>query len=383
MNPGPGAGEPDPGTEAPERTTRERDGLGAILAVLALGLALRLIIAYLLPGSGFGVDLVSFRAWADDLAQNGPFGFYSRPYFHDYTPGYLYVLWLTGIVGLSLANAGILAVGPWTETDLLKVPPILADLGIAWLVFSMARELGVSRRVARLGALLVVVNPVTWFDSVVWGQVDSFGVVFVLLAVRELWRDRPERAAILAMVAAVVKPQLGILVPIVAAVTIARAIRPQRAYGDDPPPDALATDFAWERRTVGRVRILTTGLAGFLTATVLALPFGLSPVGLIQQVFQAAGGYPYVSVNAYNPWALVTLNGDGIAANSLWVCDALSRPVAAFRIAVGPIVLWDQPAITSLPCLDAAMIGPFPAVAIGTALLLVADRKSTRLNSSH
>ena len=38
MNPGPGAGEPDPGTEAPERTTRERDGLGAILAVLALGL---------------------------------------------------------------------------------------------------------------------------------------------------------------------------------------------------------------------------------------------------------------------------------------------------------------------------------------------------------
>ena len=97
MNPGPGAGEPDPGTEAPERTTRERDGLGAILAVLALGLALRLIIAYLLPGSGFGVDLVSFRAWADDLAQNGPFGFYSRPYFHDYTPGYLYVLWLTGI----------------------------------------------------------------------------------------------------------------------------------------------------------------------------------------------------------------------------------------------------------------------------------------------
>ena len=149
---------------------------------------LRLIIAYLLPGSGFGVDLVSFRAWADDLAQNGPFGFYSRPYFHDYTPGYLYVLWLTGIVGLSLANAGILAVGPWTETDLLKVPPILADLGIAWLVFSMARELGVSRRVARLGALLVVVNPVTWFDSVVWGQVDSFGVVFVLLAVRELWQ---------------------------------------------------------------------------------------------------------------------------------------------------------------------------------------------------
>ena len=71
-----------------------------------------------------------------------------------------------------------------------------------------------------------MVNPIFWFDSVVWGQVDSVGVVFLMLGLRALWRDRPERAAIFAVIAAIMKPQLGILIPIVAVVTIRRALRP-------------------------------------------------------------------------------------------------------------------------------------------------------------
>ena len=47
---------------------------------------------------------------------------------------------------------------------------------------------------ALLGAAVVVVNPIFWFDSVVWGQADSVGVVFLLLGLRALWRDQPERA---------------------------------------------------------------------------------------------------------------------------------------------------------------------------------------------
>ena len=66
---GPGAGESDRGTVAPARSTRERDAVGAILVVLALGLALRVIIAYLLPGSGFKVDLQSFDSWTENLYQ--------------------------------------------------------------------------------------------------------------------------------------------------------------------------------------------------------------------------------------------------------------------------------------------------------------------------
>ena len=197
--------------------------------MLALGLALRFIIAYvLLPGSGFGTDIISFQGWAGRLATEGP-GTPLPERVHRLHPGYMYVLWLIGSVAPWLGGIG----------DLIKLPPILADAAIGYLAWSMARELGARQSVALLAALFFILNPVSWFDSAVWGQVDSFGVVFLLLGLRELWRDRPERAAIFTMIAAVIKPQLGILVPLVAIITIRRALWPAGGYGDDAPPDPV------------------------------------------------------------------------------------------------------------------------------------------------
>ncbi len=84
---GPVSGGYERGTDAPSRSTGMQGAAGAILIVLALGLALRLILAYLLPGSGFEADLGSFRFWASNLALEGLHGFYERDFFHDYTPG--------------------------------------------------------------------------------------------------------------------------------------------------------------------------------------------------------------------------------------------------------------------------------------------------------
>ena len=256
-----------------------------------------------LRGSGFGSDLDLFRFWATELAEHGPFGFYDRGFFADYTPGYLYALWLVGAVGGWVGGVG----------DLIKLPAIITDVVLAYVVYRMVLDLGVTAGRARLAALVVLVNPITWFDSVIWGQVDSFGTVFLLLAVRELWKDRPERAAILAVTAALIKPQLAILIPIVAFVTFRRALWPDGAFGDEAAP--ARTGFGWERRTRGWIRILTTGLAGFVTAVVVAAPFGLSVVSfstaapyldssLLRLVFSTAATYSYVTVNAYNLWAL-------------------------------------------------------------------------------
>ena len=272
---------------APSRATGTQGAVGAVLVVLALGLGLRLTIAYLLPGSGFGVDLGAFQSWAGNLASEGPYGFYGRDFFHDYTPGYLYVLYLVGLVGNALGGVSVL----------IKVPAILADLAIGWLVWSMILELGGRPRIALTAAFVAVVNPISWFDSVVWGQVDSVGVVFVLLGLRDLWRDRPERAAIFTIIAALIKPQLGILIPIVAVVTIRRALWPVRD-GDEATgaglrrsgrPDGLVDRFlAWERRTDRPVRILTTGLTAIVAIVLICLPFGLS-------VFEFSTQPPYFS----------------------------------------------------------------------------------------
>ena len=55
----------------------------------------------------------------------------------------------------------------------------------------------------------------------------------------------------------------------------------------------------------------------FVTAIALSVPFGLSFPGLIAQVFKTAAGYPYLSVNAFNPWALVIQATEGGGQRSI------------------------------------------------------------------
>ena len=351
-----GSGMPDR-----ESTTDDapRRGIGRqIAAIMAIGLIFRLILAYGidgLRGSGFGADLGLFNYWADTLAQHGPWGFYANASYADYTPGYLYALWP---IGALREVARRRRRGQDITDSLIKLPAIITDVLLGYLVASMALELGVTRRRALIAAAVVILNPITWFDSVIWGQVDSFGTLFLLLGVRELWRGRSERAAVLAVVAALIKPQLAILVPIVAVVTIRRALWPKGGYGDEAEPRRRG--FACELRDIGWLRILTTGAAGFLTAVALSAPFGLTVIGvsstapflessLLRLVFSTAATYPYLSVNAYNWWALFPVDGQSVATagGALWMPDSPVPDAAAW-----------------------GAIGPIPAALVGAALLL-------------
>lgn len=354
--PGSPAGVPPRATSGSVRRTGPQASL-ALAVLLGAGLALRLLIVVLLPGAGFGVDLNAFRFWAANLAEQGPFGFYERGFFIDYTPGYLYVLWLLGWLGQLLGGLG----------DLVKVPAILADVVLAWLVHRLVLELGGGRRAALVGAAIILVNPITWFDSAVWGQVDAVGAIPLLLGLRELWRGRSERAAVLATVAAVVKPQLGILAVLVGAVVLRRAFwgTPPGTFGRrrvvgeagdaalDPRRGGLLDRWgAFEAGPHGPLRVVTSAAAALATASILSAPFGLSFLDLLGRVAEAAGGYPYLTVNAYNLWALVERAGSGLAANGAWLCDAVAGQAC-------------------LPG-SAVTVGPIWAVFVGTALLLVA-----------
>ncbi len=353
---GPATGLPDGSAEAPTQTTGtnayvERMKAYVPLALLvALGLALRYIIAaQLLPtGAGFGVDLISFRAWAGNLAAEGLPGFYGRISFIDYTPGYLYVLWLVGAIGRLMGGIG----------DLVKAPAIIADLALAWLVWSMTLELGASRRRALLAAGIVLFNPITWFDSAIWGQVDSVGVVFLLISLRELWRDRPERAALFGTIAAIIKPQLGIIVPLAAAIIIRRALAPpdDAEIGVDGRPAARREPLRFLADLARPLQIVTAGVTGVLTAALLSAPFSLSIIDLFGKIGGAASGYPYLTVNAFNQWALIVQNDNGLARSGVWICDGS----------------WPSVRGAPAPCGgEGFFFGPVPALVVG-AILLVA-----------
>ena len=115
-------------TDTPANEPRSADGthfvirLPSIALVLLAGLALRLLVAYVLaPGEGLGSDLRLFGHWAQVLADQGPGGFYGNAGFADYPPGYLYVLWVLGVAGDAIA--GLLGLAPAEViAALIKLP---------------------------------------------------------------------------------------------------------------------------------------------------------------------------------------------------------------------------------------------------------------------
>ena len=97
-----------------------------LLCLLALGVAIRLLLARISEGLWFDVTL--FRVWSDRLVRFGPAGFYlpTPEYVVDYPPGYLYVLLAVGKVSRALLG------GP-PSVAALKLPAIFADAAAAVL----------------------------------------------------------------------------------------------------------------------------------------------------------------------------------------------------------------------------------------------------------
>ena len=290
---------------------------GTLIAILIiLGLLLRAVVAGLyLPLSGFRIDVGDFSAWAQRLASVGPGQFYAPNYFGDYPPGYMYVLWLLGSIGEWLRPVVGLLITP----GLVKVPAILADAGVAWLLFAYARRFGdrwlgswSGERLGLVAATIYLFNPGTIFDSAVWGQVDSVGTLVALGSLYLLARGWTEAAAVGAVVALLVKYQFGFLLPVVAIVGVKRHLL---GRSSDPQHDGRAEP----------VRALTSLAAGLGSLVVLIFPFGLSVwnpgapgTSLIGKFMQAADTYQGLTINAFNfwrnPWT-------GLGDTLQWGCD--------------------------------------------------------------
>ena len=286
-------------TSQTARRPTEQVSLRTLALIAALGILVRLIIAYvaLPPEAGFAADLNSFRAWASELGTRGPWGFYARGIFVDYLPGYMWILW-------AISSLGALITGSTDPGALIKLPAILADGLLVVATARLAADLGAPRRGQLLAAVAIAVGPMVWLDSAVWGQVDAVGTAALLLSLSALIRGSTVRGAILAALAAVLKPQFGILIPIVAALAFVRA-RSAR----DP----------WA--------FVVAGLAGAATIALVALPFGLTLPDVVAKVAEAAGGYPYLSVNAWNPWALIEVGGRAVVTATGWASDIDPLPL--------------------------------------------------------
>ena len=324
----------------------------AILLILAGGLALRLVLAFVVyPGQGFASDMGQFWQWAQALASGGPGSFYASVSTANYPPGFLYVLWGLGAIG---------------DPDLLKVPAILADIGIAALAYALASRWR-GQRAGIVAAALFLFLPVSWYDSALWGQVDSLGTLVAMLALLFLVDGWSEAALATAVLALLVKPQYAILLGVVLPVLVRRhLLRP----GSGPRPVLGRVGLAADRALGGLLRdqgprrlassVVLAGIVGILVLLPFDIsvyaPSSLADVPLISSVAGLVGlfgrlgsEYSVLTANAFNPWALVgspSLAAVAGAGQGSWLADSL--PVlfgvpavtvgAALLVAVGVVV---------------------------------------------
>ncbi|TMC79523.1 MAG: phospholipid carrier-dependent glycosyltransferase [Chloroflexi bacterium] len=250
---------------------RERRARLVIAGVIALGVIVRLLAV---RAQGFPTDVGTFQAWAERLAQIGPGRFYEPGYFSDYPPAFLYVLWPLG----ALFDGEFLRLA-------VKAISIPADIGIALLAARVLwRTAGRTAAIAAAAAWSLQPGPI--FAGPYWGQVDAVGTLPLFGSIVAAGSRRWWLAGALGALAALVKPQFGIGILVIAA--------------------AAAFEFIRESRL--RPMAETLGAAG-ATAYLLSVPFwGADPTRvaaeLVRLVRSASETYPYTSLYAFNAWSV-------------------------------------------------------------------------------
>jgi predicted membrane-bound dolichyl-phosphate-mannose-protein mannosyltransferase/Gpi18-like mannosyltransferase len=257
---------------APLLKARDRSIVWAfgILCVIAI------VKLALLPWfDGYKNDISSYESWALQMASEGPAGIYRAGYFLDYPPGYLYALWLMGIIANAAGAGGVVL------RMIVEAPALVADFVLALLVFVFVRRTAPARRTAAYVAmLLVAANPALGFDTVIWGQSDSALTVVIMLSAALALDGEFELAWGLAALSVLVKPQALMYVPVLALWTL------------------LKLPYAQWWRPV---------LAVAIVAMVGVLPFQLGhPWYWILSLYHSTAAYYHeTSVNAFNLMALI------------------------------------------------------------------------------
>ena len=281
--------------------------------ILLLGLAVAVRIPLLpavahLPGDYS--DMACWRAWAEAIHEHGLRNIF-RTTDANYI-GYQYFLWMAS-AAYGLISPGF-AMPSRTLDILLKTPPILFDVALVWLVFTVSRRLlranphvvaaahnrfpflshlplPLDTALALAPATLIALHPAVLYDSAVWGQTDSIITFFMLGAIVAIAAGNAGFGLFLWAVGFAIKPQPLFILPILLA-------------------------FVWWR---SRWKGLAGGLLGLSAGLALMLGYWLAngQWNEIRNVYQMLfKPEPTLSLQAWNIWWFKVLHGDPAPASS-------------------------------------------------------------------
>ena len=278
-----------------------------IAALCAAAFFFRLLFIGLI---GHATDIATFENWTLVLGQYGPAGFYSHVQYIDYPPGYMIILWLTSYLHNFLDYLNLSRHGIDTLLISIKMPAILADIGLVYLTYLIARRNWPANVALISAAIIAGLNPDIPFLSAYWGQADSVATLFLVAALYLALTNRFEWAWAVLAFAVLIKPHPIAVAPLL---------------------------LLWQLRTSGlNWRVAVIPVVTLAVAYLGSVPFALqhaAPFDLFRWLFftykHGADGYPYNSVNAFNLYSI---------KNDFWQSDQL--PVTVGGLALGPLWAW-------------------------------------------
>lgn len=258
-------------------------GLIIFAAVFAVSFLIRIIAGLICKGNE--TDMNCFIVWSDMVYNDGISNFYLSEAFHDYPPGYMYILYVVGAVkswfNISSDSAICLLI--------TKLPAIIADMVTGFLVYKIASKKtdGICSSILSAAYLLC---PVIILDSAVWGQTDAVFVMFIVIMCYLLTEKKLIPSYFVFAIAILIKPQSLILTPVLICAII---------------DQVFLKDFNWKKFFSN----LIPGLCAIVMIGLLMIPFGFNEA--LSQYTDTLGSYEYASVNAYNIWTVFGLNWAG------------------------------------------------------------------------
>lgn len=279
---------------------RNNRPLTLFVLLLAFSFGLRLILSVQI----YSGDLNNHFKWGESIIDVGASGAYDRYYPTVMQPTYP-PLALYAFTTSSLVFRGIYASAWYLNSHIpifpsriiwllqnqnvmpafQKIIAIISDLGIGILIYTFIRQLKPQKPYfALLAAAFYLLNPAVWYVSSLWGQIDSYPLFFVILALYLVYRKRSLLSVLSFSAALLAKQSSVIFTPVFLIFYLSR--------------------FKWS----DLVRPLAASLAFFY---VVYLPFFSSldlfwPFQVYLNRLQNGSGSDYVSDHAFNFWALFT-----------------------------------------------------------------------------
>ena len=291
-----------------EKQADKNTGVARYIFALMIAAAAAVRVYFALQNYWFSTDVGNFSAWGAFAVNHGFGQMYKQGYFIDYPPGYMYPLYiltaLNNLFGFEYGSVPYMAV--------IKLPAMIADFGCAALLYKMTYKKQ-GKGFAQFAALAFLFMPVVITNSSIWGQIESWFILFVAISIWYAYNSKTIPAAISFAYALAIKPQAILFGPVLLFYIIkTKSIR----------------EF---------FKAAGTGLISFY---IMVLPFLANPldIGWLVKLYPSSmGTYQYLCVNAYNTYYMLGLNWadsalfpQGAVVN--FVIIALSVAVTGFVI---------------------------------------------------